>query len=57
MHILSLWLKNKNECKKNSEKWSTAKLAEHIPSGHSVSTLWIVDGIENNHDVYRREDC
>ena len=57
MHILSLWLKNKNECKKNSEKWSTAKLAEHIPSGHSVSTLWIVDGIENNHDVYRSEDC
>ena len=50
-------IKGKDGCKYNSEKWSTAKVSEHIPSWNSMSTIWTFDGKENKHDVYRNEDC
>ena len=44
-------------CKNNPEKGSLANIGEHIPCEYSMSTLWIFDGLENKHDVYRSEDC
>ena len=43
-------------CKNNFEKSSTTKVGEHIPCEYSVSTVWIFDGMENTHNVYRGED-
>ena len=38
-------------------KSSTTKLDEHIPCGYSMSTIWPFGDIDNNHDIYRSEDC
>ena len=43
--------------KNKFEKSSTTKEDEHIPSGYSMSTIWIFNGIENKHYVYRGETC
>ena len=29
----------------------TRKVAEHIPSGYSMSTIWGCGGIKNKHDL------
>ena len=50
-------IKRKVECKNNPEKLSTTKNGEHIPSGHSMFTIWVFVGIENKHNVYNGEDC
>ena len=39
------------------EKSSTTKTGEHIPCGHSMSTIWAFDHIVNKHTFYRGEDC
>ena len=44
-------------CNNNFERSSTAKVGEHIFCGYSVSTIWTCDGIENQHDVCRGENC
>ena len=38
-------------CKSNSEKSSTTKVDEHIPSGLSVSTILLFKDIESKPDV------
>ena len=43
--------------KNNPEKSSTTKVAEHVPSGFSMSTISLFKSIENMHDVYRGKDC
>ena len=44
-------------CNNNFERLSTAKVGEHISCGYSVSTIWTCDGIENQYDVCRSENC
>ena len=46
-----------DECKKNPENSSIAKVSEHIPSGFSMSTISLFRSIEIKHDVYRDKDC
>ena len=45
-----------DECKKNPENSSIAKVSEHIPSGFSMSTISLFRSIESKHDVYRGKD-
>ena len=54
--ILSL-IRRIDGCKNNFENSSTINECEYIFCGYSMSTIWTFDGIENKHDVYRREDC
>ena len=49
-------IKKVNGCKNNPEKSSTRKISEHIPCGYSISTIWTLDGVENEHNVYRCKD-
>ena len=44
-------------CKNNPENSSTSKVGEHIPSGFSMFTISSFKNIENNHVVYRGQDC
>ena len=44
-------------CKNNFKKSSTTNIDKHIPSGYSVSMIWTFDGIKNNHNAYKVEDC
>ena len=41
---------------KNPEESRTAKVAEHIPCGFSISTISSFKGIKYKYDVYRGED-
>ena len=43
--------------KNNPENLTTIKVGEDIPSGFSVSTVLSFKIIENQHDVYRGQDC
>ena len=43
--------------KNNHENSSTTKVSEPIPSGFSMSTIFLFRSIENNHGVYRSKDC
>ena len=54
---LKSFIKRIDGFKINSENLSTTIVYEHIPSGYSMSTKWIFDGKENEHDVSRGEDC
>ena len=38
-------------CKNNPENSSATKVSEHIPSGLSMSTIWLFRSIENKHEV------
>ena len=49
-------IKNIDGCANNQEKSSTTKLGEHIPSGHSISTIWAFGNIENKHTLYNGEN-
>ena len=42
-------IKKIDECVTNPESSSTAEIGEHIPCGHSMSTIWAFDHIENKH--------
>ena len=44
-------------CTNNPEKSSATKIAEHIPCGQSMSTIWKFDHIENKHTLYREKNC
>ena len=33
------------------------EVSEHIRYGCLMSIIWTFDGIRNNHDLYRDEDC
>ena len=44
-------------CKNNPENGSTAKVSKHIPSGFTISTIFLFRSIENKHDVYRGKFC
>ena len=39
-------------CKNNPENSSTTKVSKHIPSGFSMSTIFLFRSIENKHDVH-----
>ena len=43
-------------CKSSPENLSATKAGEHIPLGCSMSAIWIFDGKENNHNIYRCKD-
>ena len=55
--VLQSLIKKVDGCANNPEKFSTTKTGEHIPCGHSVSTIWVFDNIENKHSLYCRKDC
>ena len=57
MLILNLYLKKIDGCANNPEHFSTTKIAYHIPSGYSMSTIWELDHIENKHTLSCRQDC
>ena len=44
-------------CKNNPENLSTTKVSKDIPSGFSMSTIFLFRSIENNNFVYRGKDC
>ena len=50
-------IKRINECGNNPENCLTLKIIEHIPCGHSVSTIWAFHHIENKHTLHRGKDC
>ena len=50
-------IKKIDGCANNPENSSTTKIAEHIPCGYSMSTIWAFDDIENKHTLYRGKDC
>ena len=41
-----------DNCKNNPGKSSTTNIGEHIPCGHSTSTIWTFYNIENKHSLY-----
>ena len=43
--------------KNNPEKSFTTKVAEHISSSFSMSTISLLKDIENKYDIYRGKDC
>ena len=45
-------IKKVDGCENNPEKPSPTEVAGHIPSGYSLSSIWIFDGVENKHNVY-----
>ena len=44
-------------CENNSKNSSTTKVRGQVPSGFSMSTISSFRSIENNHDLYRGNDC
>ena len=42
--------------RKQSRKYSTSKIGEHVPCRCSISTKWAFDSVENKHNLYRGED-
>ena len=46
-----------DRCKNNTEKFSTAKVGENIPSGFRMYTILSFKGIKVKYDKYRGEDC
>ena len=45
-----------DECKKNPENSSKAKVRERIPSGFSMFAIYMFRSIETKHDGYRSKD-
>ena len=50
-------IKKIDGCANNPKTSLTTELGKHIPCGHSMSTIWAIDHIENKHTLYRGEDC
>ena len=46
-----------HRCTNHPEKYSTSKIGKKIPCRYSMSAIWTFDNIENNHALYRGEDC
>ena len=48
-----------DRCPNNPEELQqqNTKPGEHIPCGHSMSTIWPFDNIENKHRLYRGKGC
>ena len=44
-------------CKNNPGNSFTTKVGDHIPSSFSMSTILPFKNKENNHNVYRGNDC
>ena len=44
-------------CANNPENSSTTKIGEHIPGGHSMSTILGFDHIEDKHTLYSGKGC
>ena len=57
MLALNLWLKTLGGYANNQKNSSTTKIGEHIPCKHSMSNIWTLDDIGNNHTLSRGEDC
>ena len=45
---IELLIRKIDGCENNSKKSSTTKIAEHIPCGYSMSTIWVFSHIEDN---------
>ena len=54
--IISL-IRKIDGCANDLEKSSTTKIGEHIPCGHSMSTIWVFDLIKDKDTLYRGKDC
>ena len=50
-------MKKIDNCKNNLEKSSATKIAEHIPCGYLMSTIWAFDNNKNKHSPCSGEDC
>ena len=50
-------IKKIDGCTNNPENFSTTKIAYHIPCRYSLSTIWVLDHIDNKHTLYCRKDC
>ena len=46
-------IKKIDGCANNLDNSSITKIAEHIPCGYSMSTIWTFDNMENKHALYR----
>ena len=57
MLALNLWLKTLDGYASNQKNSSTTKIGEHIPCKYSMSNIWALNHIENNHTLSRGEDC
>ena len=55
IHAESL-IKKMDGCANNPENPSTTKIAQHIPCGYSMSSIWAFDHIKK-HTLYRGKDC
>ena len=42
---------------KSSRKLFNKKTGEYIPSGYSMSTIWVFNHIEQEHTLYHVKDC
>ena len=49
-------IKKIDGCANNPENSSTTETGVYIPCGYSVPTIWVFDGIENKHTLYRKKD-
>ena len=45
---IELLIRKIDGCENNPKKSSTTKIAEHIPCGYSMSTIWVFSHIEDN---------
>ena len=50
-------IKTIDGCASNLETSSTTKIDEHVSCGYTISAFWEFNNIENNHTLYRGEDC
>ena len=50
-------IKKIDGCANNTAHFSTTKIGEHLPYGHSISGIWALDSIENKHILYHEDDC
>ena len=49
-------IKKVDGCASNLECSSTTDIAEHIPCGYSMSTIWAFNNLENRHTLYHGEE-
>ena len=53
---LELLIKKVDGCANNPEQSSTTKIGEHIPRGHSMSTIWFFNSADKRPTLYSGKD-
>ena len=57
MHIFACIIQEIDRCTNNLQHSPKTKVSEHIALGLSMSTMSSFRRIENEHDVYKSNDC